>query len=158
MARSREALVAQSPPLRVALSWADKLVEEYLLFRGFMQTHRAFLGEGKHDRMHEFQVASLHNGRSCYSHRVTLNYNNPQVDKIVEELLRLLTSFQYHAMMDLWGFLQERFFSRLQVHTLTQPRAPARPLAHTLTHRAHTSQNPKTSTRNPKPETRNHEP
>ena len=54
--RSRDALVAQSPPLRVALSWADKLVEEYLLFRGFMQTHRALLGEGKHDRMHEFQV------------------------------------------------------------------------------------------------------
>lgn len=80
-----------SPPLRVALGWADKLVEEYLLFRGFMQTHRAFLGEVKHDRIHEFQV-----------------------DKIVEELLRLLTSFQYHAMMDLWGFLQERFFSRLQ--------------------------------------------
>jgi len=80
------------------------------------------------------------------------------VDKIVEELLRLLTSFQYHAMMDLWGFLQERFFSRLQVHTLTQPRAPARPLAHTHTHRAHTSQNPKTETRNPKPETMNHKP
>ena len=36
------------------------------------------------------------------------------MDKIVEELLRLLTSFQYHAMMDLWAFLQERFFSRLQ--------------------------------------------
>ena len=92
--RGRDAAVAAQspPPLRVALGWADKLVEEYLLFRGFMQTHRAFLGEGKHDRMHEFQV-----------------------DKIVEELLRLLTSFQYHAMMDLWAFLQERFFSRLQV-------------------------------------------
>ena len=44
------------PPLRVAFSWADKLIEEYLLFRGFMQTHRAFLGEMKHDRLHEFQV------------------------------------------------------------------------------------------------------
>ena len=84
-------LAARSPPLHVALGWADKLVEEYLLFRGFVQTHRAFLGEAKHDRLHEFQV-----------------------DKIVEELLRLLTSFQYHAMMDLWAFLQERFFSRLQ--------------------------------------------
>ena len=84
-------MATRAPPLRVALGWADKLVEEYLLFRGFMQTHRAFLGEVKHDRVHEFQV-----------------------DKIVEELLRLLTSFQYHAMMDLWGFLQERFFSRLQ--------------------------------------------
>jgi hypothetical protein len=42
-----------------------------------------------------------------------------QVDKIVEELLRLLTSFQYHAMMDLWAFLHERFFSRLQVSYLS---------------------------------------
>ena len=53
-----------------------------------------------------------------------------QVDKIVEELLRLLTSFQYHAMMDLWAFLHERFFSRLQVSYLQKKQ-----LAHTHTNR-----------------------
>ena len=89
--------------MRVALSWADKLVEEYLLFRGFMQTHRAFLGEVKHDRLHEFQVSLFlviedeHGAKS----RINLNAHVlrlcvcVQVDKIVEELLRLLTSFQY---------------------------------------------------------------
>jgi len=49
----------ESPPLRIALGWADKLVEEYLLFRGFMQTHRAFLGEVRHDRLQEFQVDKI---------------------------------------------------------------------------------------------------
>ncbi|EKX53171.1 hypothetical protein GUITHDRAFT_132936 [Guillardia theta CCMP2712] len=76
--------------MQTLLSWADRVVEEYLLFRGFIQAHRSFLQETKNDRLHEFQV-----------------------EKIVEELLRLLTSFQYQAMMDLWFFLQERFFTRM---------------------------------------------
>eukprot|EP00960_Hanusia_phi_P062284 765105-Hanusia_phi.AAC.2 len=76
--------------MQTMLSWADRAVEEYLLFRGFMQAHRSFLQETKNDRLHEFQV-----------------------EKIVEELLRLLTSFQYQAMMDLWCFLQDRFFTRM---------------------------------------------
>jgi hypothetical protein len=58
-------------------------VSEYLLFRGFIQAHRAFSTELRSDRLHEFQV-----------------------DKVVEELLRLLTTFEYDAMMDLWDFLQ----------------------------------------------------
>jgi hypothetical protein len=61
------------------------------------------MGEVKHDRLYEFQV-----------------------DKIVEELLRLLTSFQYNAMMDLWGFLQERFFTRLQVRRPRSLLVPSR--------------------------------
>ena len=147
--------------MRVAFTWADKLIEEYLLFRGFMQTHRAFLGEMKHDRLHEFQVhIFVARVQSCsfslsrtrplskgFSSRrppflppsirlsPTLSPSLPpippcpfplfscdhnmQVDKSVEELLRLLTSFQYHAMMDLWAFLHERFFSRLQVSYLS---------------------------------------
>ena len=78
-----------SEKFRLELSNADKLVEEYLLFRGFMQAHRAFAAE--QDRLHEFQV-----------------------DKIVEELLRHLTSYNFDAMMDLWNFLDERYLFRLE--------------------------------------------
>ena len=58
-------------------------MSEYLIFRGFIQAHRAFSAETRSDRLHEFQV-----------------------DRVVEELLRLLTTYEYSAMMDLWAFLQ----------------------------------------------------
>jgi hypothetical protein len=72
---------------------ADKLVEDYLLFRGFMHTHRTFVSECSRsgDRLQEFQI-----------------------DKIVEELLRQLTSYNFEAMMDLWNFLDERYLIKLE--------------------------------------------
>ena len=82
-----------SSNFRDLLSNADKFVEEYLLFRGFMQTHRAFVSECSRsgDRLSEFQV-----------------------DKIVEELLRHLTSYNFEAMMDLWNFLDQHYMVRLE--------------------------------------------
>ena len=82
-----------SSNFRSLLSQSDKLVEEYLLFRGFMQSHRAFVSECSRssDRVQEFQV-----------------------DKIVEELLRHLTSYNFEAMMDLWNFLDNHYMVRLE--------------------------------------------
>jgi WD repeat-containing protein 91 len=82
-----------SSNFRSLLSSSDKLVEEYLLFRGFMQAHRAFVSECSRsgDRVQEFQV-----------------------DKIVEELLRHLTSYNFDAMMDLWNFLDQHYMVRLE--------------------------------------------
>jgi hypothetical protein len=51
-----------------------RLIEEYLLFRGFTDTMKAFTSEIKADRTCEYQV-----------------------DKVVETLLRHLTAYNYQV-------------------------------------------------------------
>ena len=57
-----------------ALIWY-RLVEEYLLFRGFTDTMKSFASEIKADRTCEYQV-----------------------DKVVETLLRHLTAYKYQVV------------------------------------------------------------
>eukprot|EP00743_Colponemidia_sp_Colp-15_P006657 GILK01007177.1.p1 GENE.GILK01007177.1~~GILK01007177.1.p1 ORF type:complete len:630 (-),score=108.43 GILK01007177.1:19-1908(-) len=74
-----------------ALSVADSLVKEYLLFRGFTSTIRAFETDKKQDKSKSFQS-----------------------ERIVEHILLCVTTSDLLGLRDTWSFLQKRFFSRLQ--------------------------------------------
>eukprot|EP01028_Stygiella_incarcerata_P009301 TRINITY_DN4379_c0_g1_i1.p1 TRINITY_DN4379_c0_g1~~TRINITY_DN4379_c0_g1_i1.p1 ORF type:complete len:748 (-),score=209.85 TRINITY_DN4379_c0_g1_i1:50-2293(-) len=70
----------------------DELVKEYLLFRGFTQTFKAFEMEKKNDR--------------------SLNFN---VERIVESLFDCVYRFNADDLHSLWNSLEEQFFSKLPV-------------------------------------------
>eukprot|EP01136_Pigoraptor_vietnamica_P009508 Opistho-1_new@46114 len=73
-----------------AIGAVDELVREYLLFRGFTQTLRAFDAEAKVDREKGFQV-----------------------EKIVEHIFSFVTAHDIVGLRDFWGHLDQRFFMRL---------------------------------------------
>lgn len=68
----------------------DEMVREYLVFRGFLHCLRVFDSERKHDRTKSYQG-----------------------DKIVEQLFTYIHNFDLRNLMDLWRYLETRFFSRL---------------------------------------------
>ncbi|XP_065182908.1 WD repeat-containing protein 91-like [Sycon ciliatum] len=69
----------------------DELIREYLLFRGFTNTLRAFETEIKNDKDKTFRA-----------------------DRIVEQLQSYIHSFDIVAVRNLWQYLDRRFFSRLE--------------------------------------------
>eukprot|EP00668_Euglena_longa_P046507 GGOE01062192.1.p1 GENE.GGOE01062192.1~~GGOE01062192.1.p1 ORF type:complete len:666 (-),score=186.98 GGOE01062192.1:331-2328(-) len=69
---------------------ADELVREYLLFRGFLNTLKAFGSERKNDKVKGIQP-----------------------DRIVEQLQAHIANFEPASLLDLWRYLEARFFSRL---------------------------------------------
>ncbi|CAI2175437.1 8981_t:CDS:10 [Funneliformis geosporum] len=68
----------------------DELVKEYLLFRGFSNTFRAFEQECRNDKDKGFQA-----------------------DKIIEELNSYIASSDINGLLDYWKYLDLRYFSRL---------------------------------------------
>ncbi|CAG8671099.1 12495_t:CDS:10 [Funneliformis mosseae] len=68
----------------------DELVKEYLLFRGFSNTFRAFEQDCRNDKDKGFQA-----------------------DKIIEELNSYITSSDINGLLDYWKYLDLRYFSRL---------------------------------------------
>eukprot|EP00667_Euglena_gracilis_P017405 EG_transcript_18329 len=69
---------------------ADELVREYLVFRGFLSTLKAFGAERKNDKVKGIQP-----------------------DRIVEQLQTHIVNFEPASLLELWRYLEARFFSRL---------------------------------------------
>ncbi|KAF9542183.1 WD repeat-containing protein 91 [Mortierella hygrophila] len=68
----------------------DELVKEYLLFRGFTNSYKAFEADSKTDKDKGFQA-----------------------DKIIEELFLSIAAMDLTALLDHWRYLDIRYFSRL---------------------------------------------
>ncbi|KAF8949018.1 WD repeat-containing protein 91 [Haplosporangium gracile] len=68
----------------------DELVKEYLLFRGFTNSYKAFEADSKADKDKGFQA-----------------------DKIIEELFSSIAAMDLTALLDHWRYLDIRYFSRL---------------------------------------------
>ncbi|KAG0292861.1 WD repeat-containing protein 91 [Linnemannia gamsii] len=68
----------------------DELVKEYLLFRGFTNSYKAFEADSKTDKDKGFQA-----------------------DKIIEELYSSIAAMDLTALLDHWRYLDVRYFSRL---------------------------------------------
>ncbi|KAG0033796.1 WD repeat-containing protein 91 [Podila clonocystis] len=68
----------------------DELVKEYLLFRGFTNTYKAFEAENKTDKDKGFQA-----------------------EKIIEELFASIAAMDLNALLEQWRYLDLRYFSRL---------------------------------------------
>ncbi|KAG0215672.1 WD repeat-containing protein 91 [Mortierella sp. GBA30] len=68
----------------------DELVKEYLLFRGFTNTYKAFEADTKTDRDKGFQA-----------------------EKIIEELFASIAAMDLNALLEHWRYLDIRYFSRL---------------------------------------------
>lgn len=75
-----------------ATTFADDLVREYLLFRGFIATSKAYEAELKSDRDKGFRV-----------------------DKIVDQLCSYITSYDLMSLREAWLHLDQRIFSRLEL-------------------------------------------
>jgi WD repeat-containing protein 91 len=73
-----------------AIPWMDDSVREYLLFRGFFGSCKAFDGEKKHDRL-----------------------RNLDADRIMEHLVDCLSSYEIARALETWSFLETHFFTRL---------------------------------------------
>ncbi|KAF9930249.1 WD repeat-containing protein 91 [Linnemannia zychae] len=68
----------------------DELVKEYLLFRGFTNSYKAFEADSKIDKDKGFQA-----------------------DKIIEELFSSIAAMDLTGLLDQWRYLDIRYFSRL---------------------------------------------
>ena len=72
------------------LDEVDALVLEYVMFRGFTSTFAAYQKDLKSDHTHKFNV-----------------------QKIVDKVQQCISTHDYKALMELWNFLNFRFFCRL---------------------------------------------
>ncbi|PBC30266.1 WD repeat-containing protein 91 isoform X1 [Apis cerana] len=75
------------------IQYVDELVKEYLLFRGFSQTLKAFDNDLKAEKEKGFRV-----------------------DKIVDQLMQYIYNYDLASLRELWGHLDMRMFSRLESH------------------------------------------
>ncbi|GFG39309.1 hypothetical protein Cfor_02234 [Coptotermes formosanus] len=73
----------------------DELIREYLLYRGFSGTVKAFDSELKVDKDRSFRV-----------------------DKIVEQLMQFIYAYDLNSLKELWTHLDQRMFSKLE-HNFT---------------------------------------
>jgi hypothetical protein len=73
----------------------DELIREYLLYRGFSGTLKAFDSELKVDKDKSFRV-----------------------DKIVEQLMQFIHLYDLNSLKELWTHLDQRMFSKLE-HNFT---------------------------------------
>lgn len=84
----------QSHPLNsvgtTSVSQMDELVKEYLLYRGFTSAFRAFDHDLKLDRDRSFRA-----------------------DKITDQLLHHIHSFDLSGFMDYWSYLDQKHFAKL---------------------------------------------
>ncbi|KAF7996912.1 hypothetical protein HCN44_002558 [Aphidius gifuensis] len=75
------------------VQYVDELVKEYLLFRGFSQTLKIFDNEIKSEKEKGFRV-----------------------DKIVDQLMQYIYTFDIVSLRELWGYLDTKIFSHLENH------------------------------------------
>ncbi|XP_059482085.1 WD repeat-containing protein 91 [Neocloeon triangulifer] len=75
------------------IQYLDELVKEYLLFRGFCNTLKAFDGELKTDKDKGFRA-----------------------DKIVDQIVLYVNFYDLTSLRELWAHLDQRMFSKLESH------------------------------------------
>lgn len=75
------------------IQYVDELVKEYLLYRGFTSTLKTFDSELKSDKEKGFRV-----------------------DKIIEQFVSFITSYDLSSLRDLWAHLESHLFCRLEHH------------------------------------------
>lgn len=75
-----------------SIPFMDELVKEYLLFRGFNSTLKYFDYDVKQDRDRCFKP-----------------------DKITDQLLAFIYSYDLSGLMDYWSYLDHKYFSRLTI-------------------------------------------
>ncbi|CAG9835627.1 unnamed protein product [Diabrotica balteata] len=73
----------------------DEMIREYLLYRGFGSTLKAFDAELKADKMKSFRV-----------------------DKIIDQLIFFINSYDLNSLRELWGHLNRHMFSKLESNFL----------------------------------------
>lgn len=73
----------------------DELIKEYLLFRGFTATVKAFEADLKMDKEKGFRV-----------------------DKIIDQILHIINVYDLNALRELWTHLDNHMFSKLESHFL----------------------------------------
>ncbi|XP_028138723.1 WD repeat-containing protein 91 isoform X2 [Diabrotica virgifera virgifera] len=73
----------------------DEMIREYLLYRGFGSTLKAFDAELKADKMKSFRV-----------------------DKIIDQLIFFINSYDLSSLRELWGHLNRHMFSKLESNFL----------------------------------------
>lgn len=69
----------------------DESIREYLLFRGFGATVKAFDNDLKNDKEKSFRV-----------------------DKIIDQMLQFVSSYELNSLRELWGHLDSRMFTKLE--------------------------------------------
>ncbi|KAG5317394.1 WDR91 protein, partial [Pseudoatta argentina] len=75
------------------VQYVDELVKEYLLFRGFSQTLKAFDNDLKAEKEKGFRV-----------------------DKIIDQLMQYIYTYDLTSLRELWGHFDTRMFCRLESH------------------------------------------
>ncbi|GBP27286.1 WD repeat-containing protein 91 [Eumeta japonica] len=75
------------------IQFTDELVREYLLFRGFTNTVKAFDNDLKADKDKGFRV-----------------------DKIVEQILQYINTSDLNGLKEYWSHLDSLVFSKLEIH------------------------------------------
>ncbi|KAJ8920303.1 hypothetical protein NQ315_011964 [Exocentrus adspersus] len=75
------------------VQFMDELIREYLLFRGFGATLKAFDAELKVDKEKSFRV-----------------------DKIIDQLMQNINSYDLTSLRELWGHLDRHMFTKLESH------------------------------------------
>ncbi|XP_050310768.1 WD repeat-containing protein 91 [Anthonomus grandis grandis] len=75
------------------IQYMEELIREYLVFRGFASTLKAFDQELKSDKEKSFRV-----------------------DKIIEQIMQLISSHELNGLRELWGHFENHLFNKLESH------------------------------------------
>lgn len=75
------------------LQYMEELIREYLVFRGFASTLKTFDAELKTDKEKSFRV-----------------------DKIIEQLMQFISSYDLNGIRELWIHFDNHIFSKLESH------------------------------------------
>lgn len=78
------------------VQYMDEMIREYLLFRGFTATVKAFDSDLKIDKEKGFRV-----------------------DKIIDQLWHFINSYDLNALRELWGHLDTHMFAKLESNFTT---------------------------------------
>jgi len=75
------------------VQYLDEIIREYFLFRGFGSTVKSFDADLKADKEKSFRV-----------------------DKIIDQLMIFINTYDLNALRDLWFHLENHMFSKLETH------------------------------------------
>lgn len=75
------------------VQYMDELIKEYLLYRGFGATVKAFDSDLKSDKEKGFRV-----------------------DRIIEQMMHFINVYDLNSLRELWGHLEMHLFSKLESH------------------------------------------
>ncbi|CAG9821908.1 unnamed protein product [Phaedon cochleariae] len=77
----------------------DEMIREYLLYRGFGPSLKAFDADLKGDKMKSFRV-----------------------DKIIDQFMQFINNYDLNSLRELWGHMNKHMFSKLESHFMPSVR------------------------------------